>query len=290
MKEKILLTLAAAVALSLAVYYVADLTYTSFGRDEEALTPSERSFVVYGDTRTRLEKHRKIVELIRSLRPDFIINTGDLVERGADPKDWSQFSRIIEPLEAEYLPAVGNHEQWNGGGKENFREAFPQVPQSGYYSRRRWGIHFIFLNQYLPYSQGSSQHDWLQGELEKTGPTIVVMHEPHFRANHSANLKTARVLVPLLKKHDVDAVFYGHSHMFGLKREEGITYVVTGGGGAPLYEPNPHTLDVYHKKNHFIYFQRREEGLLGQVIGIDGNVLHQFSVDLAAEPIPLPNY
>lgn len=240
------------------------------------------TFVVYGDTRTGLSVHRRIVSRIKNYSPDFIVNTGDLVEDGSKESLWRKFMDITDPLKAEYLPAVGNHGLWRGGGKKNLLSRFPQVSASGYYSVKRAGIKFVFLNQYVDYSPGSRQYEWFERELMEgeDEALIVVAHEPHFRANHDANEKTAEYLVPLMEEYGVEAVFYGHSHMFGLARREGIPYVVTGGGGAPLYGPNESTLDVHFKRHHFVVFEKVDGKLDAEVVALDGSRLYEFSISL----------
>ncbi|MFP4589324.1 MAG: metallophosphoesterase [Candidatus Acetothermia bacterium] len=237
-------------------------------------------FILYGDTRTNHDVHKDVVAQIRRLDFEFVINTGDLVEDGRKPVLWEHFRHIIGPLRDEYYPAVGNHEQWNRGGKSHMRKAFPFVPETGYYSIEKLGIRFVFVNQYEPFSADSKQYKWLENQLRTPRPVMVIMHEPHFQANHSANEKTREQLIPLLKRYQTTAVFYGHSHMFGLKREDDLAFIVTGGGGAPLYSPNPEELDKSIKEHHFIHFQRTENGLFGSVIGRKGETLYEFTLPL----------
>jgi hypothetical protein len=44
------------------------------------------------------------------------------------------------------------------------------------------------------------------------------------------------LLDSLFQKHGVKLVFQGHDHLYYRTVRSGITYVVTGGGGAPLYD------------------------------------------------------
>lgn len=247
---------------------------------EPELEGKGKSFVVYGDTRTGHPVHREVVSQIKSYSPEFVINTGDLVEDGSKKRLWRNFSAITNSLEGKYYPAVGNHEVWNGGGKDDFLNRFPRVPDKGYYSVKKAGVIFILVNQYLDYSPGSKQYRWFKKQLRGEGslPRIVVMHEPHFKANHHANKKTARYLVPLMERYGVEAVFYGHSHMFGLARKNGIPYIVTGGGGAPLYGPNEGALDVSFQRHHFIVFAKERESLRARVVGKDGSIMFKFSI------------
>ena len=288
MKEKLLLLgLVVLSVFVVASFYLPGTNTTT--TNQSAQETDEVSFVVYGDTRTNLDRHRQVVSQISRLDPQFVVNTGDLVENGSREVQWKRFQQIISPLPGDYYPAVGNHEQWNAVVKTFMRDHFPIVRENGYYSLNRAGIHWIFLNQYQPYDPGSRQYQWLRAELDDGVPTAVVMHEPHFKANHSANIQTRAHLVPLIKAYDVELVFYGHSHMFGLRRSEGVTYVVAAGGGAPLYAPNPETLDHYERENHFIYFRKKGSRLTGEVIGIEGESLYQFSVHLEETEEPAPS-
>jgi phosphodiesterase/alkaline phosphatase D-like protein len=49
-------------------------------------------FVVYGDTRTRHDVHKTVVEgILKYAAPDFLIHTGDLVAEGGDTSLWPIF-------------------------------------------------------------------------------------------------------------------------------------------------------------------------------------------------------
>ncbi len=83
-------------------------------------TPAETNevrFIVYGDTRTQPEVHRKLVEQMSKYPVDFIIHGGDLVTSGEDYRQWGP--QFFEPLKGlvERVPiyiAKGNHEGRGG--------------------------------------------------------------------------------------------------------------------------------------------------------------------------------
>jgi hypothetical protein len=63
-------------------------------------------------------------------------------------------------------------------------------------------------------------------------------HSPWSSGKHGPNTKLVGAHVPeLLAVHKVDLVLAGHDHMY--ERGDGglMKYIVTGGGGAPLYQP-----------------------------------------------------
>jgi hypothetical protein len=68
--------------------------------------------VLYGDSRSGHAIHAQLVQAILEEDPDFVLNTGDVVERGTEEGDWDRFFAVAGPLLARvpvYL-APGNHE------------------------------------------------------------------------------------------------------------------------------------------------------------------------------------
>ena len=73
-------------------------------------------FVVYGDTRTRHDVHRRVVNaVVKYASPDLVLHTGDLVADGADSAQWPVFFDIERELlrKAAFFPSLGNHERNN---------------------------------------------------------------------------------------------------------------------------------------------------------------------------------
>jgi hypothetical protein len=76
------------------------------------------NFVVYGDSRWNHAAHQTVVNAIRTVKPSFVLHTGDLVTWGDDPDSWNAFWGVVAPPEGEQslggnapiFPAIGNHE------------------------------------------------------------------------------------------------------------------------------------------------------------------------------------
>ena len=78
-------------------------------------TATSIRFAVYGDNRLsrdhadrdtlseRRDRRRDVVEAIAAADPQFVIHTGDLVERGDDPELWRAFLNDTEPFAATAL-------------------------------------------------------------------------------------------------------------------------------------------------------------------------------------------
>src|SRR5258708_4524327 len=70
-------------------------------------------FVVYGDVRTRHDVHRTVIQsMLKYANPDFVVQTGDLVEDASDTSLWPIFFDVERELlrKAAFYPTIGNHE------------------------------------------------------------------------------------------------------------------------------------------------------------------------------------
>ena len=82
------------------------------------------------------------------------------------------------------------------------------------------------------------QRAWLETALQAPARwKIVYFHHPAFSsAEYGDTPAVQSKWVPLFEKYHADLVINGHAH--GYERTvpiNGVTYIVTGGGGAPLY-------------------------------------------------------
>jgi hypothetical protein len=100
----------------------------------------------------------------------------------------------------------------------------------------------IGLDTNTDYSAGSPQYNWLVHEFQSAAYRaatwrIVIFHHPPFTCTtgHSDDVTVQHQLVPLFELYGVDLVFSGHSHAYERYLHHGIFYIVTGGGGGPLY-------------------------------------------------------
>ena len=107
----------------------------------------------------------------------------------------------------------------------------------------RWGnLRIFFLNGMHDWKSGT-ERAWLEKALSDADHEqglvwkfVVVHHSPWASGPHGGNAKLVDGRVPeLLAAHGVDLLFGGHDHIYerGAAQEK---YVVSGGGGAKLYE------------------------------------------------------
>ena len=203
-------------------------------------------FVAYGDTRSNPVAHASVVAEILTLHPEFVLQSGDLVSDGRNPKQWLQFDAIEKPLRTAgiaYYPARGNHDLGTYYSKR-VTEPFDSGDKTNklFYAFTRHHNRFIIVDSMQPYDPGSPQYAWLTGELARAQNTavntFVMFHEgPYSVGPHGPTPEAQQYLHPLFVKYHPRAVFCGHDHLYFRTTRDGVTYIVTGGGGAPPYHP-----------------------------------------------------
>ena len=235
----------------------------------------------FGDTRSNPDTHRQIVEAIVKHKPQIAFHTGDLNSRGIKQSEYDLFKKICQPLTAicPLYPARGNHER----SLQLFLDNFPALQQSSHYTLVHDGIRFIILDSVLGFRPASPQYKWLQSALADTLPAILIMHHPVFSSGeHGDELGLQLFLPQLLKNSHVIAVFSGHDHNYERSVYANISYIVTGGGGAPLRETkkaNSHSV-VIHEGYHYLIAQRIKNQLSCVAYALDGAVLDRFTLNL----------
>jgi hypothetical protein len=207
------------------------------------------SFIVYGDTRSNDQAHAAVVRAIREQPADFLVNTGDFVPAGSDLAAWHGFFAIEADLLRDrcVFACIGNHELVEDEAATHFVTYFGarDPGDAGHvdlYGSFRWGSgRFLMLNAFQDWGRG--ELDWLSRELEKADGeaglslrVVVVHRSPWSSGHHGDDARALAAGVPeLLVRHHVDLVFAGHDHMYERGEWKGLKYVITGGGGAPLY-------------------------------------------------------
>lgn len=248
-------------------------------------------FAVFGDTRGSVLVHRAIINRIRDIAPDFVIHTGDLVESGKSKSEWDNFFRIEAPLlrTAPFYPTLGNHEDFDPYFfYSQYQDIFHLPGNELWYAFNYGNAHFICLkidgysrNGFFP---DENQLTWLEEELAANDASwlIVYFHIGVYTSREEGYLEISlrERLVPLFEQYDVDTVFMGHHHSYERIINNGITYIVTAGGGAGLYElsqPEPGS-QVAISVHHFVEIEVKDTLLIGRVIDRHGKVIDRFRI------------
>jgi acid phosphatase type 7 len=214
--------------------------------------PSEPfRFAVYGDMRYPGHlAHRAIVEALVREAPPLIFNTGDLTDVGSEESNWQKYFEITAPMGAiaPVVPALGNHDADRHGLGAPIAWSLFGVPAQGppgWTSLDLGGVHFVILSTNDMRNQ--AQRDWLRDDLARARrhharAIFAFCHEgPWSHALHAGESIMVHDYAPILAAAHVDVLFSGHDHIYergvGVTPAGNLDYVVSGGGGAPLYNP-----------------------------------------------------
>jgi hypothetical protein len=128
------------------------------------------------------------------------------------------------------------------------------------------------------------ERQWLERELSRADAEpglvwrIAVMHQgPWSGGPHGGSVLLNRGHVPeLLRAHHVDLVFSGHDHIYERGESGGIKYVVSGGGGSPLYGVSKiATTRKAEAAYHYVEVATGRDDLRLVARRIDGSILDQ---------------
>ena len=208
------------------------------------LPQSLESFVMvaFGDTRSNTEKHQMVSDLIATENPLVVLHSGDLMSSGLEVSQWNEFFDIESALltNSFYLPVFGNHEL---GGETYYYGLFETG--NNFHSERNWvadlgQVVIIGVEQYTTHwNYNVDGQFWLEENLKKyqDRPWLFFSHhEPMYTwSSHGPWMGGREVVQPLLEQYGVDMVISGHNHCYERFEVNGIQYIVSGGGGAPLY-------------------------------------------------------
>lgn len=251
------------------------------------------TFVVFGDSGTASQPQRDVARLIEKLSPDLLLHTGDVIYPAGAAEDYNRkfflpYQNTLQKV--PIYPCLGNHDLSTNNGQAYLDAFILPGEESGsaserYYSFDYANTHFICLDvetSLFPHKsdyKNSAQYRWLVKDLEKKDKTwtFIFFHKPVYSSvlpdNRSREIDLRNKLSPLFEKYRVDLVFSGHNHNYertkpikgGRVSEEGITYVITGGGGAGLDVPENYGNSPLSSRLEFAYHVTK--------VSIDGNSL-----------------
>ena len=168
-------------------------------------------------------------------QPEVALICGDAARLTGETGDYEALKRLLAPL-AEQVPihiGLGNHDD-----RANFFGVFDQVPPgrqevAGKHVSviERPAFRGIVLDSLLYVDRvagllGQAQRQWLADYLASVDerPTVLFVH--HTLGDGDGDLLDADRMFALLRPHPkVKAVFFGHSHVWGITEREGLHLV-----------------------------------------------------------------
>ena len=256
-------------------------------------------FVAYGDTRNHPKTHLALASQFERYSPDFILHMGDLVSEGKRYDVWG--TEFFQPLakvidEVPILPAIGNHEE---DGTNYLR--YLHLPGRERYDSYDMGpVHVLALDYHYEKSN-DEQFTFAQQDLMSSQAPwkVVMLHYPVFNIGGHGTTWGLTNYLPLFHEAKVDLVIGGHSHLYERFRPVAaasgpdswpITYITTGGGGAPLAVDHPHpALAAHAATNHFVLIDATRTSLKGYAITTRNRVFDSFELK-KANGFPPPSY
>jgi len=168
-------------------------------------------------------------------QPEAALICGDAARLTGETGDYEALKRLLAPL-AEQVPihiGLGNHDD-----RANFFGVFDQVPPgrqevAGKHVSviERPALRGIVLDSLLYVDRvagllGKAQRQWLADYLESVDnrPTVLFVH--HTLGDGDGDLLDADRMFELLRPHPkVKAIFFGHSHVWGITERAGVHLV-----------------------------------------------------------------
>jgi acid phosphatase type 7 len=290
------------VFLSFAVLAGAANAATTFTIADVNL-PEPLVLVTYGDMRftdrsetgaTSPSARQALVAKIAAENPAAIFINGDIPWHGLS-SDYAEFldaTRIWRDQHIHIYPALGNHEFSLCLGSsclDHWWSTFPELRGRRWYSvalgSRVVGIALDSDTSLLP---GSEQRTWLEDQIGSLQPEVrlvmLIMHHPPVADVQAAKFTdhnprpNEQTLVSYLaavaaKSPARFIVSAGHIHNYERFAQDGVLYLVSGGGGATPYEVVRTSADLYQNTDfpnyHYVRFELRGQVLTGEMIRLN---------------------
>ncbi len=204
------------------------------------------------DTNPRVRKW--LAEKVGAEKPDLLFLSGDMPFVGSNPADWRVYQEETASWRENHIPTyptLGNHDLMKDGRLSlvNYFAAYPQIEKHRYYSVLAGSVELIALDSLQKIDQRSPQFAWLDAQLANIPPQVnfifFLLHMPLMDdvqsqvvvSLPSPEMWSLRTYLEEKAAH-TRARFItvsGHIHNYERFQHGGITYLVSGGGGARPY-------------------------------------------------------
>ena len=246
-------------------------------------------FIVYGDSRTRPESHRKLVKLMIAKKVDFVVHGGDMVTDGSKYEQWEgQFFKPLKGLgETVSIYGIkGNHEGKSG----TYEKLLVPEGETNNFGFDYGPVHFFCADNAVKSVAPQKVLDLITGDMKNSNARwkFVSYHRPSLNFGHHWSAWGYPEALPRLSEAGVDFVIAGHSHNYERFRPiapaaEGgsyVTYITSGGGGVMLSPVNQ--CDSHAKAsivNHFCLFDIQGDKLVMDTIDINGKTIDHLEIN-----------
>ncbi len=277
-------------------------------------------FIAFGDSGVGSAAQSQLAARMAADTFDLALHTGDLAYGNANMvggPTYTQYDNWLFNVYSPWMrsrpfyPSIGNHDDEIGAARA-YRDVFvlPEHAASAafpdhaerYYSFDYGPVHFVALDTELAFlnaSRRQAQLSWLEADLAATNQPwrVVYFHRSPYSSglDHGSNLEVRNVFAPIFERYGVALVLSAHDHDYErsipwrqfVTGGSAVTYVVTGGGGAPLYPVGTSAWTAKSASSH--HYVRVTAGacvMRLEAVRIDGAVFDQASIDRCAAATP----
>ena len=240
-------------------------------------------FAVLGDLGSGFDEQFRVADRMCSWRDrhpfNLVITTGDNIYNAGEPENFDE--KFFEPYDCllrdgvRFRAVLGNHDIGTDNGRPELEEPAFGMKRRNYVVRKN-GVRFVM------WESNYSNREWLRKHLtEEPGDkwTVVSFHHPVFTPGPHGNTPGYAPSLPrLFRRKGVDLVVNGHDHLYAyMPPKRRVRYVVTGGGGAGLYDcENPAIAEVCIERHHFLYVTVGAHEMNVQAVPDSGKPFHAF--------------
>jgi len=251
-------------------------TFAVLGDTQSGIDPAKDHMGRY--RRSATEGHTAAMVWLNGLNPDFYLHTGDLVARGAELSAWDEFFSFEGDLMSRIsmFPTLGESEE----NHYNYFRIFHLPNNERWYSFDYGNVHFVCLqiDGFADATPGSEQYRWLENDLAGTNKPwkIAFFHFPPYSYGQGGSKPEARHVHSLFTKYGVKLVFSANDRNYQRFVVDGVTYVVTGGGGGAIMKltGGSEFLPVYMEEMKHV-----------MRVTISGNTLSSVAIRTAPDPV-----
>ena len=292
-------------------------------RTAPATGTGDTTFIVFGDSGTGSTQQRQLATLMSNDTFDVALHAGDIAygfSNGTGDASYKTYNDWFFGIYAAWLPfrafypAEGNHDSRpsNGNGVA-YLDAFT-LPTNGasssypdhaerYYSFDYGRVHFVVLDTEFAFQDATrrtEQLSWLESDLAGTPQPwkIALFHRSPYSAGgeHGSDLAVRAAFSPVLERYGVQLVLSAHEHTYERThplRESAtgtaVTYIVSGGGGGPLYASGTAGWTAYAtSRHHYVKGAVTECTVTLSAIGLDAQAFDGATINRCTQPPPVP--